>query len=194
MSKLVRITPPAADLLTLDEVRLHLRLDTDGSPPEHPDDAMLEALIEAATNDLDAPDGFLGRALCTQTWDLYLDEWQNQIFLPFPPLQTVTSIKYLPPTGAQQTLSASVYQVVQGIPSSIVTAEGQQWPDVRAVKDAIVVRFVAGYGSPADVPALIKQYALMQITAWYEHRSTIGQRVEPTPFVRHMLQSYRVGF
>ena len=194
MSKLVRITPPTADLLTLDEVRLHLRLDAEGSPPEHPDDAMLEALIEAATNDLDAQDGFLGRALCTQTWDLYLDEFEDEVFLPFPPLQSVTSIKYLPPTGAQQTLDQSVYQIVQGIPSSIVPAYEQAWPDTRATKDAIVIRFVAGYGAPADVPALIKQYALMQITAWYEHRSTIGQRIEPTPFVRHMLQSYRVGF
>ena len=194
MSKLKLITPPTQDILTLEEVRLHLRLDADGSPPSHPDDEMLEALIQAATNDLDAQDGYLGRALCTQTWDLYLDAWEDQIYLPFPPLQSITSIKYTPPTGAQQTLSSSVYQLVEGIPSSIILAVDQSWPDLKDTQDVIVIRFVCGYGAPADVPKLIKQYALMQIAAWYEHRSTIGANIQPTPFVRHMLQSYRVGF
>ena len=33
--------------------------------------------------------------LCTQTWNLFLDWWPvNVIRLPFPPLQSVTHIKY----------------------------------------------------------------------------------------------------
>lgn len=192
--KIELVTGPTEELLTLDEVRAHLRLDADGSPPEHPDDDMLESLITAARNDLDAADGFLGRALCSQTWDVYLDDWEDKIYLPFPPLQSVTSVKYIDTNGALQTLASSVYQIIKGEPAALMLAYNQQWPELRAIEDAIVIRIVCGYGTAADVPRLIKQYALMQITAWYEHRSTIGGNVQPTPFVRHMLQSYRVGF
>jgi uncharacterized phiE125 gp8 family phage protein len=192
--KVERIVPPVSELLTLEQVRDHLRLDACGSPPEHPDDALLQALIDAATQELDAADGFLGRALCSQTWELYLDDWNERVFLPFPPLQSVLSVHYQPPEGAEATLHPSLYQVVKGAPSELVPAYGQSWPITKEKKDAIRIRFVCGYGTALDVPAPIKQYALMQITSWYEHRSTIGVKVEPAPFVRLMLQSYRVGF
>lgn len=192
--KIELVTAPFEKILTLDAARLHLRLDADGSPATHPDDAMIEALIEAAANDLDAPNGFLGRALVTQTWDLYLDGWQDQIFLPFPPLQSVDSVIYRTPEGVNQTLAADQYQVVQGEPSSIIPAYDTNFPDVREGSDVIKIRFTCGYGDADDVPRIIKQYALMQITSWYEHRSTIGQSLSEAPFVRLMLQSYRVGF
>lgn len=40
--------PPATEPVTLDEARQHLRLDTSGNPPSHPDDALVLGWITAA--------------------------------------------------------------------------------------------------------------------------------------------------
>ncbi len=60
MSVLV-IVPPEEMPVTVAEVKIQLGI-TDTSK-----DVLLESLIEAATGQIDGPDGLLGRALITQT-------------------------------------------------------------------------------------------------------------------------------
>ena len=48
MSKPPLAQEPTVEPITLAEARLHLRLDTFGSPPSHPDDSLVEAIISAA--------------------------------------------------------------------------------------------------------------------------------------------------
>ena len=121
------ITPPSGEPLTLAEARAHLRLDVSGSPPSSPDDALLTTLITLARQNFDGRDGWIGRALMTQTYDLLLDGFpgnhmfdylyrgqphfrmgrhrrEEAISIPLPPLQSVASIKYVDTNGVLQTM------------------------------------------------------------------------------------------
>jgi uncharacterized phiE125 gp8 family phage protein len=188
------VTAPAEDIITLDDVRLHLRLDAEGSPPTHPDDPRLERLIASAQNLLDGKDGFLGLCLVTQTWDYFIDGFADQIILPLAPVQSITSITYVDENGATQTLSSDVYSLKKGDPGVVVKAFNKSWPSVRAQPDAVKIRFVAGFGDVAAVPARIKEYALAFIQSAYENGSLLTpMNLNATPFVRDMLQTFRVG-
>ena len=60
------ITAPASTPVSLVEVKSYMReLTTD-------QDTLFTSLIAAATSYLDGPNGYLGRAIITQTWELYL--------------------------------------------------------------------------------------------------------------------------
>lgn len=203
---LTLVTAPAAKPLTLAEAKAHLRVD--GSD----DDDLITALIAAATAHIDGRDGWLNRALVSQTWDLTLDAFPGAnrfnpygaIQVPLPPLISVTSITYVDTAGATQTLSSSLYTVdVKSTPGRIVPAYGKTWPSTRDQVNAVTVRFVAGYAdsgaSPADpadnVPQAIKQAMLLMIGHWYANREAVnvGNVVNEMPIsAAALLNPFRV--
>ena len=94
------VTAATENPVSIDEAKLHLKLDD-----ETADDSLVNGLIDACVEQAEA---FLGRALCSQTWDLVLDGFPaNRIELSLPPLQSVTSIKYRDTAYAEQTLAAT---------------------------------------------------------------------------------------
>src|SRR5437868_862664 len=122
MLDLVLTTPPALELVTLDEVKAHMRME--GIDDR---DDTLQAHLETAIAALDGYAGRLGRALAPQTWTLYLDAFprcgmsaasaalHTAIKLPLPPLVSVTSVAYVDSAGATQTLVADTdYEVFAG--------------------------------------------------------------------------------
>jgi hypothetical protein len=72
-----------------------------------------------------------------------------EIFLPFPPLVSVDSIKYVDDaTGTQTTLAASEYSVdAVSEPARITPAYGKSWPATRNQAGAVEVTFTAGYAT-----------------------------------------------
>jgi uncharacterized phiE125 gp8 family phage protein len=167
---------PAYPVLTLDEVKAHVRVD------HADDDALLALYRDAVIESLDGRDGWLGRALHAQTWELRRDDFcGREIELPLPPLMAVLSVAYLDEDDAVRALDPSAYEVI-GIgghnPARIVLADGQVWPRVSRRREAVRVRFRAGYvepgGAPAsEVPAAIKVGALMTIATLYENREDV---------------------
>lgn len=161
------VTAPTADVVTLAQAKLHLRVDHDD------DDAVIAGLIAAAVARLDGRDGILGRALASQTWDYCLPEFpteeQGAIALPLPPTVSVASVKYLDTTGAEQTVSSSDYVVAEGgYGGAIVLPLAYAWSIATAIRpDAVRVRFTAGY---ASVPKPIVQAVLLMVGDWYEQR------------------------
>lgn len=115
----------------------------------------------------------LKRYLITQTVDAYFDDFVSNRTIYLPPLASVTSIKYIDTDGVEQTLSASNYLVdAVSRPAQIEEAYGMSWPSVRSQRNAVVVRFVAGYGDAAtDVPACIKDWMLFHINTMWETRT-----------------------
>jgi uncharacterized phiE125 gp8 family phage protein len=199
--RLIQVTPPAVQPVTLAEARLRLRVDTWGSPPLHVDDDDITAMILAATQYLDGPSGILGRALIDQTWDLKLDGfpyWGGAVFdehrvqygyceaaidVPLPPLIAVTSITYVDVDEATQTLASSAYQVL-GLGGTaraqIVPVYGTTWPVAHPMRESVTVRFRCGYegsGSPVDaaanVPAPIKTAILLLAGHFYQNREAV---------------------
>ncbi|MDP2330404.1 MAG: head-tail connector protein [Reyranella sp.] len=156
-------------VLTLEQAKAHLRVDLDD------DDDLIESYIAAAIQNVDGRDGWLGRALAEQTWELRLPEFCGwQIMVPLPPLISIESVKYYDTADVLQTLSADYYEVV-GIggfgKARIVLKSGKAWPGIAKRAENVVVRFVAGYedGVPAPIVTAIKR----QVGTMYEHRETI---------------------
>lgn len=124
----------------------------------------------------------LQRALISQTWNLILDGLYQPIELPYPPLQSVTHIKYLDTDGNTQTLSTSVYTVgTDHEPGRITLTTGQSWPSLYGIVDQIEIQYVCGYGgAPSDVPAAHKLAMRQLISHWNEHREPVVIGVVPS--------------
>lgn len=172
-------TAPATDFLEDEKVYDHLRVETTGSPPAPVDASYILLLRDDAQSMLDGYSGILGRALITQTWELYLDQFPRvdrlnddaRITLPLPPLQSVDEITYTDGDGATQTLASSKYTVGENGDGDafIVPAYDESWPSTRAVPNAVKVTFSAGFGDAAtDVPAAIRIAGLEAIRARYD--------------------------
>lgn len=200
LARLTLIEAPPAEPLTLPQVKAHLRIDASD------EDEMVAALIVAARQHIDGKDGWLGRALVAQTWELSLTAFPaGAIRLPLPPLQEVESITYVDTAGATQTLASNLYQVVASEPALILPAYGKTWPATRCQPEAVKVRFTAGYapgdGSPTDyaenIPQPVKQAMLLLIAQWFENRSAglTGATAMELPFaVQALLAPYKAGW
>lgn len=154
------ITAPTEHPISLAEARKHLM------DPPTARDAQILALIYAA---VEHAEDYLGRGLCTQTWELVLPSFPLcEVKLPKPPLQQVVSIKYRDANNVEQTLSASDYQVVfdeyRGQVKPVSTAS---WPSTYERLDAVTVRFKCGYGVAAQVPYSMQAALLLHVEAHF---------------------------
>lgn len=185
---LIIITPPASEPVTLAEAKLHCKVD--GSD----DDTLITALIISAREQAQHR---LGRALITQTLEQVLAAFPDGIKLPLPPAKTIVSVKYIDSAGILQTLDPAAYELDKdSSPGWLVPAYGLAWPSARAVPNAVRVRYTAGYGAAADVPASIKSWMLLAIGTLYSQREVVitGTLVQDLPhyFFDGLLDPYRV--
>ncbi len=145
-----------------------------------------------------------GRLLMTQTWDIYLEKFpcgDEDIELPFAPLQSVTYLKYTDSANAESTFSSSYYHVdTISEPGKIVLAYGQSWPTATLkTSNPIVIRAVFGYASAAAVPGPLKQAILLLIEHYYTNRGLVvisdragAQSVELPMSVSGLIAPYRL--
>src|SRR4051812_10578846 len=127
---LQKTVEPATEPLTLTEAKLHLRVDATD------DDSLITSLITVAREMVETA---TNRQIVSATWKLSMDcfpsgwsshsgrliedqgglrysdglrQWQgNVIKLPRSPVASVSSVTYVDPNGATQTLSSSLYQL-----------------------------------------------------------------------------------
>lgn len=182
MTLIRTVAPP---VLPIDEAAVfaHLRLILDDSLSPDPAEAdLVRGYIKAACALLDGPGGMLARCLISQAWQLKLPRFpRGPITIPLPPVSSVSSVAYLDPSGASQTLDAGAY-VVAGIGSDDVAihpAPGASWPAVRSSHpEAVTITFTAGYGATADdVPEPIRGALLEMIADRYAFRESISAGV-----------------
>lgn len=189
--KLKLVTKPVAEPLTLDEAKDHLKLELDDGT----EDALISRLIVAARR---RAESFLWRAIMKQTWDYFLDEFPNSegiILVPLPPLQSVTTVKYIDLDGVQQTLAASLWKVdTVSEPARLVPAFNESWPSTREEINAVEIRFVAGYTDIGEVPEEVKSAMKMMAGTWYENRESLreGGELQPIPLDQAAIADYRV--
>jgi uncharacterized phiE125 gp8 family phage protein len=173
--RLTRVTPPATALVSLAQVYSHLRLDPVGSPPSHPDDALLETYIGAAVDHLDGFSGVLGRCLVTQTWraDAAYPDYYGRFEIPMP-VAGVTSVEVLK-DDAYAAVSPSLYTFrSMGAYGIVRPRNGMSWPHHDHDEAAFRITFTAGYGDPEDVPSALVTAALLLVGGWYENREAIA--------------------
>ncbi len=184
------VEPPASALISTAEAKAHLRLDTAD------DDDVVTALVVAATTYLDGWSGILGRCLVTQTWSISLPTIERRMRLPLAPVQSIESVTYFDADGAGQTMADSTYRLHASAAGGpyLELVDGVSVPSVAARDDAVTLEFVAGYGDPEEVPAAIRQAALMLVAHWFEHREAVvtGTIATELPLaVRALLAPFR---
>jgi len=173
---LTTTTDPTLEPVTLAEAKRHVEVNTD----EH--NTQLLTLITTARELVEAESK---RSLITQTKTQTQREFPASscpIELMLPPLQSVTSLKYLDSDGTLQTITSTNYTVdTAREPGQIWPVYNYSWPLTRDVFNAVQIIYVAGYGdNPTDVASAAKHAILLKIGELFEGR-------EPTP---KMLSSY----
>ncbi|MDX2073481.1 MAG: head-tail connector protein [Alphaproteobacteria bacterium] len=155
---LVRVTPPTAEPLTLQETKEFLRI------PHNDDDSRINDMIVTARS---LAEQWLRRSLITQGWKVsFEDAITGTIRLPMGPVQSITSV---------------VTTTVDGVPLTIPTTAYL----LSVTQDAIVVdniisghridiTYVAGYGSGSQLPKPIKLGMLQHIAAMLDSEMTLA--------------------
>lgn len=189
------ITPPSTEPIDLSTLKLHMRVDFADS------DVLLDSYITAAR---EYAEETYDRALITQTWDFPMDTFpwdQQSIELPIWPLASVTSVTYYD-NNNNPTVWPSTNYFVDSVskPGRIVLGFGQGWPAVTLrPANAVVIRYVAGYGADASfVPWRTKVALMMLVDHWYENNAPIiaerGVTPQEIPFsIRALLSTTEVA-
>ena len=163
------VTAAAAVPVTLTEAKAHLRVDYTT------DDTLITTLINVAT---EYAEKRLGRALISQTWALYMDEFpaEDTIEIPFSPLQSITHIKYYDTSNVLQTWSSSNYDVdIISEPARVKqSSTGDGYPSTYDRPNAVIITFLTGYGTAStNVPETIRAAIKLLISHFYENREMV---------------------
>jgi uncharacterized phiE125 gp8 family phage protein len=192
VASLSLVTAPTGEVIDLATVKSHCRVDLSDEDALFIDQYIPEAEqhVEVVTN----------RQLRTATYEMTLDGWPCWIEVPKPPLRAVTFVKYVDTAGVTQTLATSQYQVVMPsisvgvVPTvrrgRIYPAYGVTWPTTRCQPDSVIVRFDAGYGAAADIPAKLRVALLIRTGCNYLRREPTDDEQRAitrhlTPFMSH---------
>lgn len=169
------------------------------------DDGLIAGYILSAREHLE---DICNRSFLTQTWEQTFDfDWPwivdtesfrqthcRLIELKRCPLQSVTSITYVDPTGITQTLATNQYVVdTRPVIGRVYPAYGVTWPTVRSQRQAITVQFVAGW---TMLPNPILQALRLLVGHYNENREAVasGSFIELPMAVDALISSYRVYF
>jgi len=147
------------------------------------DDDLITSLVAAATKKMDGPRG-IGVGCFTQSWQLSLDcfpPWE--IALPGWPVKSVTTVGYVDPDGASQTVDGADYLLdIGGDAARLTPAYNKSWPGTRAQNGAVTITYIVGEAQD-DIAPELKVAIKMMVAHWYENReATIDRNHMPVPF------------
>ena len=190
LNYLIKTAQPTAEPVTLAEAQLHLRLDTFGSPPSHPDDALVQTLISVARENAEQ---FTSVTVAKASYKVKSAVIKNEINLQTWPVTSVASVTYEDDAGATQTVDPSLYALdAFQRPTRLVFKP--DYPDFE-----MTVNFTAGYTdgeSPNEYPcpAGVKAAILLMIGNLYENRESVSsvQSYERPQSAIYLLAPHRV--
>jgi uncharacterized phiE125 gp8 family phage protein len=193
MDSAVLTTPPAFEPITLAEAQTHLIINGQAD--------YITSLIKTARMMLERE---LERSFILQTWTGYAGCWDRKIFLDYPPILSVTSVKYYNLDGTLTTLQgAGVNYWVNISDGCIDLAYDFTVPELQYGRpNAIEVVYKAGYVDSATeatvqaaVPEPIKHAMKLLITDMHEHRGqyVIGSIANKLPgYILNLVHPYKM--
>jgi uncharacterized phiE125 gp8 family phage protein len=195
--RIERLSQPAVEALTLDDVKRHGRIDSAD------ENAWLLSAIKAARQAIEGPTG-AGVAIVAAQWRLPLDRFPAEIWIPMGPVISIDAIFYRDAAGVLQMLAPARYQWRKGtFEARIKPAPGDTWPSTREQYDAVQVTFTAGFpgteSNPPDLTGIdepLKVAMLMLIRHWDANRETVvvGEMPAEMPLgFTNLINRYRVG-
>jgi uncharacterized phiE125 gp8 family phage protein len=171
---LFRTVEPAAEPVTVADVKAQLRLDHSS------EDALIADLIRAARAEVEQATGC---ALIEQDWRLTLDRWprSNRVLLHRHPVREILSVTmYGRDGGATIVDPATMLLDADARPTRLHFDQAPQ-PD-RAM-NGIEVDFRAGFGTAGtDVPDLLKRAVIMLASHWFEFRAVLSTNDQPASY------------
>jgi len=197
LTQLYKSAEPSAEPVSTADAKTHMRVSGSG------DDTYIDTLVKAARIYVE---NRILRQLINATWVATFSQFPTSgaysandvIFLPWPPLSSVTSVAYKDTSGDSQTVTATNYTVVTGnLLGEIHPIPSYTWPNTQDdVPAAVTVTYISGYGSAgSSVPASIILAIKLLAGFWYENRETAitGEVSRPVPFsVDALLNQYKV--
>jgi uncharacterized phiE125 gp8 family phage protein len=171
------IKQPEAKVVSLEEVKTHLRLDHDY------EDSYLEVIIDAATNFIE---NYIGRSLICRTYKSVTFRENaktllQSIALFMPPLIEIVEVNRVITEKHKVSIKRFCVNANDAIPHLECSAD---YPTVEII-------YKTGYGQNAcDVPQDIRHAILLQIAEFYEKRENIEG--VPASLIQNILQPYRV--
>ncbi|MDR0661880.1 MAG: head-tail connector protein [Holosporales bacterium] len=191
------IRPAEAPLISLEEAKTYLRVDTDV------EDALITRLIAASTEALEAITGcaFLRKTYQYVT-DLLLFETSSyprfkgfpavqRLPLPRPPLHQILSVTVKTKTQEQE-IPAEDYSVLSSHGPAQLTLTIPN-PLEMWDRSTLAVSFVAGWGETArEVPEPLRLATLMLVADAYEKRDGYAASAGLPSGVRNLIQPYRL--
>lgn len=182
-----RLTQPSAEPVLLADVKAQLNI------RDTIQDAIITRRIKEAREWCEE---FMQRALLSSSWKVMLDGFVDGIELAYPPIISVTSIKYYDTNGVQQTLVNTAYSLDSYSEPGIVNrVYGTDWPDTRDIPNAVEVIYDAGYASVGDIPYPIIEAIMLLVGHWMNNQGAAetGTVITRVPLaVEQLLQPYRI--
>jgi uncharacterized phiE125 gp8 family phage protein len=187
---LALISPPAAEPVTLADMKLHLRVSHSS------EDALISGLIKAAREELEQATGL---ALIAQGWRLYLDCWPGRqtVLIHKAPVIALTAVTVYDAAGAPSSPSLSGFVLDRfSRPARIAIPDSVADPGKKL--NGIEIDFTAGFGvTGVDVPDGLKRAIMLLAAHWYEFRGAETFEREsaawPPSFERFVSRYRRVG-
>jgi len=197
MLRAQRTQPPATRILTLEEIKVHCRVDADNVS----EDDLLKSMILAAEARIDGYSGLIGRCLISQKWTVGLCDWpSSRLDLPLHDV-TAVSVSYFDDENQIQPLPESGYLLQQGLCGPFLEwMNSFSCPSVYQRSDAIRVEMTCGFGPDvANVPDDLRMAVKLLVSNWYQNRESliVGSSVADLPVpndVLWLLFPYRRSF
>lgn len=207
----VMITPPDEEPVSVAELRSYLR--------DAPDaDGVLSTFIQSAREYVEE---FTGRIMVEQVREATLDAWPGAIGgdgldwwdgvregaigggdaprfveLRRAPLISIESVSTFDAANDDSEWSAADYYAdTSSTPGRLALSAGAMWPQPGRPVAGIAIRYRAGYGNAAAVPAALKTAILQLAAHWYENREAAnGEDVKRVPMqASRILQKFRIA-
>lgn len=173
--RVIVITPPEP-VVTIDEAKRHLKQDSDD------DAALITSYVAAATEHLDGPEGWLGRAIGVQTLEARFGVFDgDEIRLPYKPIIDLVGASWI---GADRVEHVGEVEDFDLFGDYLAPESGSWvWEGCSLKREAIRVRYRAGYmprnvggAAVSTVPEPIKAAILLMTGDLYRNRSTISDK------------------
>jgi uncharacterized phiE125 gp8 family phage protein len=185
----VESTPPVVEPITVDELKDHLRVETNDF------DLELESLITVARKSLEIETGLV---VFTSTRKMLFDRFPpnsfSRLYLYGTPVQSVSHVKYYDEAGTQTTWSSSKYRLQDGKPNYLQCVFGETWPAHRSVQDKIEIQYVCGKTTTAAIDERIKQAIKLNCSLQFDGELIVkdeAARLEKA--YRNLISQLKVG-
>ena len=181
-------SPNTTALIATSDAKLYLKVDISD------DDTIIAGLVTAATK---SAEEYTNRFFLSTTIEQYATTFADIKNLLKSPVSTVVRIQYYDENNSLQTLSSDFWDVTAAVePSQIYLKPNKSFPQIAQREDAVIVKYIVGYGSATtDVPLPITQACYLIIGHLYQNRQevVVGKIATELPFgAKYLLDQYKV--